>query len=244
MIPFRRILFAVDLSEPSRRAVPYVKAMAERFHSEVFVLHVLEAPTAMYAPPEVATWAALTNTAKLKEFRQQSFEAFIRGEFSPMKVQGEFVEGDAANEITTRAHRDNVDLIMMMTHGRGPFRRLLLGSVTAKVLHDCDCPVWTGVHTDDFTAHDPKRLQLILGAIDNSEKDAHVIEWAHAFARETPAEVRMVHAESHPDLVVHDEARTANADLVVIGRTHSKLGALRSTAYEIIRQAPCPVISV
>jgi nucleotide-binding universal stress UspA family protein len=137
-----------------------------------------------------------------------------------------------------------VDLIMMMTHGHGPFRRLLLGSVLAKVLHDCECPVWTGVHTDEFVAHDPRRLQLILSAVDNPAKDASVVDWAQAFAKETGAEVRTIHAEAHPDIVIHDEARTANADLVVIGRTHSKMGALRSNAYEIIRQAPCPVISV
>jgi len=37
---------------------------------------------------------------------------------------------------------------MMPTHGLGGFRRFLLGSVTAKVLHDADCPVWTGVHLE------------------------------------------------------------------------------------------------
>lgn len=244
MIPFRRILFPVDLSEPSRRAVPYVKAMAERFHSEVIVLHVMEIPTAMYAPPEGATWALLSNTEKLKQHRQDLLDELIRSEFCPMRVQKEFVEGDAAYEITALAHREKIDLIMMMTHGHGPFRRLLLGSITAKVLHDCECPIWTGVHAEDLEAHDPKRLHTILYAVDNPEKDAHVVEWAMAFAKETAAEVQMVHAKAHIDQVVQHEAVKSNADLVVIGRTHSKLAALRSNAYEIIRQAPCPVISV
>jgi nucleotide-binding universal stress UspA family protein len=244
MIPFRRILFPVDLSEPSRRVVPYVKAMSERFHSELFVLHVLENPTAMYSSPEAVAWASLSNAGKLREDRSRLFDNFIRGEFGPLPVQHEFVEGDPAFEIATRAQREQVDLIMMMTHGHGPFRRLLLGSVLAKVLHDCDCPVWTGVHSEDLVARDPHRLQLILTAVDNPEKDAKVVEWAAAYGKATGAEVRTIHAASHPDLVIHDEAHTSNADLVVIGRTHSKLGALRSNAYEIIRQAPCPVISV
>ncbi len=54
--------------------------------------------------------------------------------------------GDPAQVITAFAHTQGVDLIMMPTHGYGPFRRLLLGSVTAKVLHDAECPVWTAVH--------------------------------------------------------------------------------------------------
>jgi nucleotide-binding universal stress UspA family protein len=244
VIPFRRILFPVDLSEPSRRAAAYVKAMAERFHSEVLVLHVMELPTAMYAPPEGATWATLSNAEKMKAHYRLLFHAFVRSDFYPMKVREEFLEGDAAHEITDLCHRGEIDLIMMMTHGHGPFRRLLLGSTTAKVLHDCDCPVWTGVHTADLDARDPKRLHSILCAVDTPEKDATVIEWANSFAKGSGAEVRMVHAQSHPDQVVQHDAQKGAADLVIIGRTHSKLSALRSNAYEIIRQSPCPVISV
>ena len=40
----------------------------------------------------------------------------------------------------------------MPTHGYGPFRRFILGSNTAKVLHDADCPVWTGVHVEEIPA--------------------------------------------------------------------------------------------
>jgi nucleotide-binding universal stress UspA family protein len=104
--------------------------------------------------------------------------------------------------------------------------------------------VWTGVHAADLPAHDPKRLETILCAVDNPEKDESVIEWAKAFAKVTGAELRLIHAQAHPDQVVQHEAQRCAADLVIIGRTHSRLGAIRSNAYEIIRQSPCPVISV
>ena len=42
-------------------------------------------------------------------------------------------------------------VILMPTHGYGPFRRFILGSNTAKVLHDADCPVWTGVHLETLS---------------------------------------------------------------------------------------------
>jgi nucleotide-binding universal stress UspA family protein len=100
------------------------------------------------------------------------------------------------------------------------------------------------VHSADLVAHDPKRLQTILCAVDNPEKDKSVIEWAQTFARETGAEVRIIPAQSHPDQVIQHEAQISASDLVIIGRTHLKLSALRSNAYEIIRQSPCPVISV
>ena len=54
------------------------------------------------------------------------------------------------------AKANQIDLIMMPTHGYGRFRALLLGSVTAKVLHDADCPVWTAVHREEVMAHPPE----------------------------------------------------------------------------------------
>ena len=60
-------------------------------------------------------------------------------------------QGDAATEIVQFAMRENVDLIAMPTRGCGVFRKMLLGSVTAKVLHDASCPVWTSSHTEHVT---------------------------------------------------------------------------------------------
>ena len=59
------------------------------------------------------------------------------------------LEGDASEVITKYAAEHGTDLIMMPTHGYGVFRGLLLGSVTAKVLHDAVCPVWTAVHVEE-----------------------------------------------------------------------------------------------
>ena len=56
--------------------------------------------------------------------------------------------GDPATVITLFAGDGDSRVIMMPTHGYGPFRRMLLGSVTAKVLHDARCPVWTSPHMD------------------------------------------------------------------------------------------------
>jgi hypothetical protein len=64
-------------------------------------------------------------------------------------MSGAMPEGDPAREITDYAQEQGADLIMMPTHGYRTFRSLLLGSVTAKVLHDAACPVWTGVHVED-----------------------------------------------------------------------------------------------
>jgi nucleotide-binding universal stress UspA family protein len=202
-------------------------------------------------------------------------------------VKAESAEGDPATIIVDYARENAVDLIMIPTSGLGTFRRLLLGSVTAKVLHDTTVPVWTGVHAEQIAAHPPGDWKRIVCALDDDPRDLPVLEWAAEFASEQKLELRLVHAvrgpeecEDNPSFreflfntaqeridklqaqagtklevclqagkpgrVVHQAAFGHFADIVVIGRgvIQKPFGRLRSGAYEIIREAPCPVISV
>ena len=72
---------------------------------------------------------------------------------------------------------------MMPTHGRGPFRRFVLGSVTAKVLHDTPCPVWTSAHLDVERAPTPANMANILCAVDLDDTGTHTLRYAGNFAR-------------------------------------------------------------
>jgi nucleotide-binding universal stress UspA family protein len=206
------------------------------------------------------------------------------------RVVTHLASGDPAEEIIEFAHQNQTGLIMMPTHGYGPFRALLLGSVTAKVLHDARCPVWTGVHAEGMTSHSPDRWKRMACAVDTDEKDVHVIQCAAELARTQNLDLRLIHAvaganavftqEGDPSMyeflfhaarerlaklqlqagtnlevdlaggsvgkTVHQAASASDADLIVIGRgaPHQGLGRLRDNAYAIIREAPCPVISV
>jgi nucleotide-binding universal stress UspA family protein len=73
------------------------------------------------------------------------------------------------------------------------FRRFLLGSVTAKVLHDAACPVWTGSHVKDATAVD-FAIRNILCAVDLSEHSHKTLLWAVRVAAEFGARVTLAHA--------------------------------------------------
>ncbi len=288
MIAFERILFPVDFSSRSAAAVPAVQTMVKRFGSELTVLHVVDLPPAVgIAPPEAAAWATLMGADRLRENGKIALDAFCAHEFSGTQVRAESAEGDPATAIVDYARDHQVDLIMMPSSGRGRFRRLLLGSVTAKVLHDTAVPVWTGVHADEIAAHPPDRWTRMLYAMEGDPRDVPALKWAAEFASEQKLELRLVHAvlgaegcEDDPTLreflysvarkrieklqaeagtdfevcmhggdagrVVHDAAIGHCADIVVIGRglIQTALGRLRSSAYEIIREAPCPVISV
>ncbi|MGP0071910.1 MAG: universal stress protein [Bryobacteraceae bacterium] len=287
MITFRHILFPVDFSARCSAAVPAVQAMAKRFGSELTVLHIVDLPPAGIAPPEAAAWATLIGADRLRQQGEIALQRFIDREFPGVEVKAESAEGDPATMIVDYARDNGAELIMMPTGGLGRFRRLLLGSVTTKVLHDATAPVWTGVHTLEMAAHPPGEWKRIVCALEDDPRDLAMLQWAAEFASEQKLELRLVHAvrgpedcEDNPSFqaflfdtarerieklqaqvgtkfevcfqlgdagrVVHQAAYGYSADLVVIGRgvIQKPFGRLRSSAYEIIREAPCPVISV
>jgi len=289
MITFQRILFPVDFSERNVAVVTAVKAMAKRFGSELVILHIVDLPPASFASPEASAWSALINADGMRLAGRTALDRFVAQQFADMHVIPQLDEGIAAQQIVDYAHEDHADLIMMPTSGYGPFRRLLLGSVTAKVLHDAHCPIWTGVHAEQLTAHSADRWKRMLCAIDTVERDSCVLKWAAEFASEQAVEFRLVHAVPGADSAtkesdstmheflfniareriaklqaeagtkfdvcllggnvgraVHQAAIEHDSDLIVIGRgvIQKPLGRLRSGAYSIIREAPCPVISI
>src|SRR6266700_8075747 len=82
----------------------------------------------------------------MTEDRKRQIHSFLKSEFETVVTARMILEGAPSQVIADYAAKEKVDLIMMPTHGYGPFRRFLLGSVTAKALHDVDCPVWTSAH--------------------------------------------------------------------------------------------------
>ena len=290
MIEFHRTLFPVDFSEQCAAIVPAVQAMAKRFDAQLVVLHVVDLPPAWAGSAESAAWAALINAERLRTEGRIALERFVGRHFSGPGIGWDVLEGEAARQISDYVQRDGSDLIMMPTRGYGPFRVVLLGSVTAKVLHDAHCPVWTGVHAEQIMAHPADRWHRMVCAIEAGPGDLDLLRWAAEFAGQQSAELRLVHAvagagttmteDSDPGMYeflfnvareriekLQADAGTSfnvcllggapshavrqavvgfEADLVIIGRgaIQKTFGRLRSAAYSIIREAPCPVISL
>jgi len=76
------------------------------------------------------------NTPEMQVDLEARLQDALTEQFAPMTVERVAMAGDPALQIVALAATRNVDLIMMPTHGFGLFRGLLIGSVTAKVLHD------------------------------------------------------------------------------------------------------------
>jgi len=181
MFPIAKILLPVDFSERANQAVRFAVPVAERFHSEIILLHVLP-PYREFGAMELAS--AMTDIlANRRSDAEQRIAGFLRAELAPHRVRRLLLDGDPASEIVDCARREEAGLIVMPTHGYGPFRRLLLGSVTAKVLHDADCPVWTTAHAETPAAGETA-LKRILCAIDLSPSGSQALKWSAQLAAE------------------------------------------------------------
>lgn len=193
MLKIHKILFPVDFSERSAGAAQYVAALVGRLQSHLTLLHVVETAYP-YGSFEISV-------SQLEEFRAQRLEgartrlaAYLTEEFKHFDVNRVLLEGDAARQITDYAKDNGIALIMIPSHGYGPFRRFVLGSVTAKVLHDAHCPVWTGAHTENAPPLEQIHCRNIVAAIDLGPRSRDVLAWANCFAKEYDAHITVVHA--------------------------------------------------
>ena len=191
MLTIRRILFPVDFSAQSHAAAPFAGALASRFDAQLIILSVVPIPALRGF--EQPTESALIDAEALKHDLEPRLDGAFRKEFATLEVERVVELGDAATAIARYADTQGVDLIMMPTRGEGPARRLLLGSVTAKVLHDAQCPVWTRVHTDESPLAQRRVLQTVRCAIGRTPESTLVMQWAAEFAEKLGAALKLVH---------------------------------------------------
>jgi nucleotide-binding universal stress UspA family protein len=130
--------------------------------------------------------------AHIVQRAQKDLDQELRPELDGIAVTRVLLRGDPAQEIVQAARDRNVDLIVMSTHGHGPFYRFLLGSVTAKVLHESPCPVWTGAHLEDAPARDFS-IRHILCSVDLTHHSHHTASLAAEMAAAVDGTLTLVH---------------------------------------------------
>jgi nucleotide-binding universal stress UspA family protein len=292
MIPFRRILFPVDYSEPCLEAVPYVKDMVAKFSADLTVLRAFEFPPMglmEFGYEGSASALPAISVADIQSMEENRLNEFTKKNFAGINLRAVLKEGDAAGAIEQHIKREGMDLVMMPTRGQGAFRRLLLGSVAGKVLHDASCAVWTDAHAKPEHYKPTAPYKTIVCAMGFSDESRAILNAAAAIAKEYGAQLHLVHSVETPPAsyevdfgpfrkelieaaeaelqkmrgeakveatisigsgaiaeVVRAEAERHKADLVVTGRGNSQgaLSRMWSSLYSIVRESPCPVLSI
>jgi nucleotide-binding universal stress UspA family protein len=132
-----RILIPTDFSEAADHALAWAIMQGRTFGADVTVLHVV---------PSHLHFGALgfaDDTDGNPEKERERLEAHVAAHLgdSGLKVRSLIEVGEPAIKIREVARRDQIDLIVMGTHGVSRLEDLLFGSVTEKVVHHTGCPV-------------------------------------------------------------------------------------------------------
>jgi nucleotide-binding universal stress UspA family protein len=130
--------------------------------------------------------------AHIVQRAQEDLDQALHPELEGIAVRRVLLRGDPAHEIVKMARDRSVDLIMMSTHGYGAFYRFLLGSVTAKVLHEIQCPVWTGAHLEEASAREFS-IRRVLCSMELNGHSGHTISLAAEMAASVNATLTLVH---------------------------------------------------
>ena len=188
MAKYQHILFPVDFSPQVNSAIPYVAAFARELDAKVTLLSVVPPIWAGRGPkPEYADELEISTRKRL--------DGALTAEVQGLSVERVVVSGEPAAGILGYAKNHGVDLIMMPTHGYGTFRSLLIGSVTAKVLHDATCPVWTAAHAAEHrTQQRPRYLpEKIICCVDGGPTSVQQLQWAAQFSNQFGAQLQLLH---------------------------------------------------
>ena len=188
-----KILLPVDFSERSVGGAHYANCLAGQFHAQLTALHVLTPVDADGAAGAGGSMAAALYSNRSAQVSAE-LDRFVAAHLPDLDVRRVILEGDPAARIASFARDSGACLIVMPTHGYGPFRRFLAGSNTAKVLRDASCPVWTGVHLTEAPAPGSILFRTILCAIDLGPESTRTLCWAAQFALAAGARLVLLHA--------------------------------------------------
>jgi nucleotide-binding universal stress UspA family protein len=207
MIEFKRILCPVDFSDSSARSLAHAAALARWYEAQLTMLHVVptfdpvQVRAALGVPVEIVN--PVTHDEVEREMRLLLERAGVSAE-ADLIAQA----GDASPTIVDQALTTRADLIVIGTHGRRGFKRLLLGSVTETVLHEAPCPVLTvSPHTEAATS-DVVTFKRILCPIDFSPSALQAFGFALDLARQAGGLVTLFHVvewlpEDEPRASIH-----------------------------------------
>lgn len=160
---FTRILVPTDFGAASDAALVCAKELALRFNARLFLLHIVEDPSAtgMWTPDVYVAASPQVRETLLRDAEQRLEAALSADEGERFKAAIEVRVGTAADGIAEFAREKTIDLIVMGTHGRRGLAHVFLGSVAERLVRTAPCPV--------LTIRDDRRIEVSSEALQTAE---------------------------------------------------------------------------
>ena len=164
----RTIIVPFDFSARCRAAALHAVGLARRYDASMLFVHVIPYSSFEYTAFEGGSYVGQAWPS------EADIETRLRSEVAQLEIADDVKErihiralkGDPPRKIEEAADSAEAPLIVLPTHGYGPFRRFVLGSVTTKILHDLTCPVFTGAHVPEIPIYGSKPYQRVACAVD------------------------------------------------------------------------------
>lgn len=185
----KNILFPVDFSPSCVAMGSYIRRAAAMLDARVSLVHVFSPSSS--SGSEIIVRSPVEIAEEHRQIARKKLDAFLHDEFPVSDFPRILACGDPAAAIVATA-RKGFDAIMMPTHA-GRFRRMLLGSTTAKVLNDADCIVATSRHVETIAPR-PMQHREWLCAIGLSDDSERVLRSAYCLSQQAGANLRIIHA--------------------------------------------------
>lgn len=143
MIPIKKILCPTDFSEPSREAIKIASELASHFKSELCLVHIVSPVPILPFPEGIPpTFDVHSYQQELEASSRKALQEVVRQmESNQVHSRLIMVQGDPAKQITDLAREEKPDIMVLSTHGKTEWERLIFGSVAEKVIRLAPCPV-------------------------------------------------------------------------------------------------------
>ncbi|HXY11668.1 MAG TPA: universal stress protein [Terriglobales bacterium] len=187
-VSFKNLLLATDFSSISKSALAYAAAIASRYRSKIYVVHVIPPEPRMPIPMEVS-FPELDRDRRQAELAMQ---AFVSGDqLKAIRHETLLPRGPIWLELSELIESHEIDLLVVGTRGRAGLRKVILGSVAEELFRQASCPVLTigpavpaGMGTE---------LRRILLATDFGEASQQALPYAFALAADSNAALTLLH---------------------------------------------------
>lgn len=143
---FKKVLCPIDFSTDSFTALDYAADFARQSEGQLILMHVVDNPLTDFYGPRGANFYAEVEHAIEKSKQLLTDAARTRAAGVPSEVV--VTHGNPYMEILDLAVAQHADIIVMATHGRTGPQRLVIGSVTEKMVRSAPCPVFTIRHKE------------------------------------------------------------------------------------------------
>ncbi len=188
-VTFKNILLATDFSEVSKKAVPYAVAIASRYASKIYFAHVL--PPKARTPIPIEPLPAELDRERVSA--EVEMEIFLQNALVNVPHNVLLENGPIWDALSELIQRDEIDLLVLGTHGRGGLKKVILGSVAEELFRLAPCPVLTVGPAVPAEPAGARGFRRILFATDFGPASLHALQYAISLATESSARLILLH---------------------------------------------------